>query len=223
MDTMTAEPVLALNPPANDFYAKFLDCNGIPVRSSASVDDRALRIACGKIVVMLEHISRVRHALMRRHAELHIVGRNERISRLPEFRGEQDKDRFDARARGYAQGVDAACSEENVLHLAYDVYRGGIDNCVHEFGHLIMNAGFTDAQRRQIETQYEQAMAAGLWPGLYAATNAREYWAELSEWYFGAHGDAGFKDPKPADGPDGLRAYDPDGFALLDRLYNGDE
>ena len=31
----------------------------------------------------------------------------------------------------------------------------------------------------------------------------------------------GMPEPKPAVGPDGLKAYDPEAFALLDELYSG--
>jgi hypothetical protein len=40
-------------------------------------------------------------------------------------------------------------------------------------------------------------------------------------WYFGTHGDLNMKGPKPANGREGLKAYDPQAFALLDNLYSG--
>ena len=40
-------------------------------------------------------------------------------------------------------------------------------------------------------------------------------------WYWGTHGDLGMRGTKPADGRDGLRAYDPEAYALLDDFYNG--
>src|SRR5262249_6882522 len=49
--------------------------------------------------------------------------------------------------------------------------------------------------------------------------NAKEYWAELSMWYFGAHGQRGTSGP--ADGSAALATYDPDGHALLDNIYSG--
>lgn len=47
----------------------------------------------------------------------------------------------------------------------------------------------------------------------YAGTCPQEYWAELTMWYFGSHGefvDRQAKTPHP--GPGGLAEYDPDGF-----------
>ena len=40
-------------------------------------------------------------------------------------------------------------------------------------------------------------------------------------WYFGTHGDLHMTGPKPAIGPEGLKAYDPDAFALFEELFSG--
>ncbi len=40
-------------------------------------------------------------------------------------------------------------------------------------------------------------------------------------WYWGTHGDLGMKGTKPAKGREGLKAYDPEAFALLDEFYSG--
>ena len=51
---------------------------------------------------------------------------------------------------------------------------------------------------------------------------AEEYWAELSMWYWGSHGefaDVSRRLPRP--GPGGLARYDPHGFALVGEIYDG--
>ena len=81
----------------------------------------------------------------------------------------------------------------------------------------------------------------------YAATNADEYFAELTMWYFGSHGEyvrrsadasgaaksaavgaaadprdgTDARAPVPPPGPGGLASYDPDGFTLLSAIYAG--
>ena len=40
-------------------------------------------------------------------------------------------------------------------------------------------------------------------------------------WYFGTHGDLGMTGPKPENGPDGLKKYDPDAFARWHAFYSG--
>ena len=61
----------------------------------------------------------------------------------------------------------------------------------------------------------------GLWIGSYAATNPDEFFAELTMWYFGTHGDRSMKGPRPENGPEGLKRYDPEAFALFDYFYRG--
>ena len=217
-------------PSASGFFRKYVDCDGIAVRSSAAVADAALRQACGKISMMLRNIPRVRNALARRGAELHIIGRHEVTSDLPEFRRRRgvlyvdNRGRLttiDARTRGMG-GLLSSCGEENILHLPGDRYGDGSDVCVHEFAHAIMDYGVDAAQRRQIREQYARAMSAGLWRNAYAATNAKEYWAELSMWYFGSHGARRRGSETPAgNGPEALRRYDPHGFSLLQAIYGG--
>ncbi len=214
---------------AAEFYAKHIDCGGIPVRSSSSVDDKALEIACNKISMMLNNIPQIRANLVQRGAELHIIGHSENTSDLPEFRSQRGvvytdntgkQTTIDLRTRGKG-GLMSSCGEENILHLPGDRYGGGADICIHEFAHAIMDYGFNPAQRQLIKQQYAQSMSAGLWQNAYAATNPQEFWAELSMWYFGAHGDRRMNGTPPADGRDGLRSYDPNGFSLLEKLYNG--
>lgn len=56
----------------------------------------------------------------------------------------------------------------------------------------------------------------------YAGSCPAEYFAELTMWYFGTHGEFVDRTQKtPAPGPGGLAAHDPDGFALLASIYGG--
>jgi hypothetical protein len=216
-------------PTSPEFFKKYLDCDGIAIRSSSAVADEALRQGCNKITLMLQHIPEVRHALVRRGAELHIIGRDEQTSDLPEFRRRRGKlyvdnrgrvTTIDARTRGMG-GLLSSCGEENLLHLPGDRYNGS-ETCIHEFAHAIMDYGLDVTQRRQINDQYERSITAGLWHNAYAATDAKEYWAELSVWYFGSHGARRRGSETPSgDGPEALKSYDPLGFALIQRIYSG--
>ncbi|MFD2144640.1 hypothetical protein [Mucilaginibacter antarcticus] len=222
------KPVTKISPPLFGFYAKSLDCGGIAIRSSAIVDDRALQVAAQKINRMLANIPEARHNLSQWGAELHIIGKNQQTSDLPEFRGMkgisyvdngQTTD-IDARTRGLG-GIYTSCGEENLLNLPGDRYAGGSDICMHEFAHNIMYFGLDDNLRGKIEKQYQSAVKKGLWPGAYAISNVGEYWAELSMWYFGAHGEYLRGTKLPATGAAGLKAYDPEGYAILDAIYTG--
>jgi VHL beta domain len=218
-------PVRESLPPVRNFFVKYVDCGGLFIRSARVVDDLALQLACGKVAKMLSRAQQAKANLLEWQAELHIIGRNQQTSDLPELHCSSGKDwdkkthqDIDQRTRGVG-GLYSSCGEENLLGLPSDRYRGGSDICVHEFAHTVMNFGLDDALRRGIEEQHGRAKSAGLWNALYAATNPREYWAELSMWYFGAHGDRGATGP--ADGSAALAAYDADGYALLDKIYSG--
>jgi hypothetical protein len=125
----------------------------------------------------------------------------------------------DERTRGLG-GLLTSCGEENLLHLPEDRYKGR-DICLHEFAHNVLDNGVSKDVYDNVREKYLRAMDKGLWKGAYAATNEHEYFAELTMWYFGTHGDLGMSGDKPADGPDGLRAYDPEGYQLLDNFYSG--
>jgi len=71
------------------------------------------------------------------------------------------------------------------------------------------------------DAQYQISKSKGLWLNSYAGSNPNEYFAELTMWYFGTHGDLNMTGPKPEDGPEGLKKYDPDAYKLLDDFYTG--
>jgi hypothetical protein len=125
----------------------------------------------------------------------------------------------DERTRGMG-GLLTSCGEENLLKLQNDRYRGR-DICVHEFAHNILGYGVPRSMQDKVRQQYRGSLARGLWVGAYAGSNYDEFFAELTMWYFGTFGDRGMQGPKPASGRDGLKAYDPEAFTLLDDFYSG--
>jgi hypothetical protein len=221
----TIEPV---DPPLQEFYTKQLNCDGIYVRSSSAVEDKALLLACDKINLMLANIPYVRAALMQQGSAMHIIGKKEQTTDLPEYKDKKyeyfyspdmhEITTLDKRARGLG-GLICVCPEENILHLPYDSFGPKSDICIHEFAHTIMNHGLMQEQVNAIQKQYETSLEHSLWRGSYAASNVQEFWAELSTWYFGFEGETRMYVVKPRTGPEGLKAYDPDSFALLGTIY----
>jgi hypothetical protein len=214
-----------ISPPEQGFYSRIVDSGGIAVKSNDEVSDRALILGAQTISTMLENIPDVRAKLVQAHAELHIIGKNQLVSDLPEnssYKGQlfEGNQTVDQRTRGLG-GLLTSCGEENLLNLPQDRYAGR-NICVHEFAHNIQNAGLSADARQKLSEQYQRALSAGLWRNSYAATNEEEFFAELSMWYFGTHGDEGMDGIKPGNGPEGLRQYDPDSFALLKSIYGGD-
>src|SRR5256714_11173147 len=216
--------IIAIDPPEKGFFTKVLDCEGIPIKAPAVVDDRALFVARERIARMLRNLPNGRYNLKMAGAELHIIGKDQVTSDLPEHRHLKGKPfdgdlTVDQRTRGLG-GLLTSCGEENLLELPNDRYRGR-DICSHEFAHNLQEQGLSENVRAKIREQYRRSLDKGLWKGAYAATNEGEFFAELTMWYFGTHGDLHMEGVKPENGTEGLRKYDPEAYALLDDIYSG--
>lgn len=221
---LPAAEIRPIDPPEQGFYGKMLEYDGIPIKAASVVADQALLIARERLTRLLKNLPQARYNLRLAGAELHIIGKDQVTSDLPEHRHLKGKPfdgklTVDQRTRGLG-GLLTSCGEENLLELPTDRYRGR-DICLHEFAHNLQGQGLSEDVRRKIREQYHRSLDAGLWKGGYAASNENEYFAELTMWYFGTHGDLNIQGPKPENGPEGLRKYDPLAYALLDDLYSG--
>ncbi len=222
----TPPEIIRLNPAEQGFFAKELICQGIPIKAPAVVADKALYAACARISRQLKHLPMVASNLVASGVQVHIIGRHQVTSDLPEFRRLKGKplpeyhgETIDQRTRGLG-GRLTSVGEENLLKLKHEHYYGR-DILVHEFAHAIRQYGIPLNVVERLNQQYRRSLAKGLWKGSYAASNADEFFAELSMWYFGTHGDLAMTGPKPANGPAGLKQYDPQAFKLLDDFYSG--
>jgi hypothetical protein len=83
---------------------------------------------------------------------------------------------------------------------------------LHELAHAWHHRKLLQ-QNDRIEAAFEAAKASGTYGDAYAMTNAREYFAELTEAYFGRN------DYPPVDRA-ALEAVDPTGFALVRDLWS---
>jgi alpha-glucosidase len=218
--------IIVIDPPEHGFFSKRLDYKGVPIKAHKDVVDQALVAAYERLEMMLCNLPLACKKLSEAGVALHIIGRNQVTTDLPEWRHDKGKriDEYggltrDERTRGMG-GRLASCGEENLLNLKEDRYRGR-DICVHEFAHAIFFYGTTPAIRPKFEAQLQRSLAKGLWVDSYAGSNVDEFFAELTMWYFGTHGDMGMKGEKPANGRDGLKAYDPEAFALFEAFYTG--
>jgi hypothetical protein len=113
--------IQAIEPSERDFYAKLLDYDGIPIKAPKQVSDEALFQARARLAMMLEKLPAVRRKLKAAGAELHIIGKNQVTSDLPEHRHLKGKPfdgklTVDERTRGLG-GLLTSCGEENLLRL----------------------------------------------------------------------------------------------------------
>ena len=222
--------IVFLNSPEEGFFSKTLDFHGIPIKAHAVVTDEALLAAYDLLNLLLTNLlvcqPIVLSNLVAARVELHIIGRNQVTTDLPEWRKDKGKPiaeykglTRDERTRGMG-GRLTSCGEENLLKLEQDRYHGR-DICVHEFAHCIRNFGISHSLRAKFDEQYRRSLGDGLWKSSYAGSNPDEFFAELTMWYFGTHGDLGMIGPKPENGPEGLKRYDPEAFSLFEEFYRG--
>ena len=216
----------AINPPEAGFFAKKLSYHGILIKAPGVVADDALYLLYDRMARQTAHLPQVVANLAAAGVELHIIGQHQVTTDLPEWRqakhvplAEDNGLTLDQRTRGMG-GRMTSCAEENILHLLQYRQRSS-DICVHEFAHAIKDFGIPPAVEAMLDKQYEISKSKGLWTNAYAASNSDEYFAELSMWYFGTHGDRYFLRPRPEDGREGLKQYDPDAYRLFDDFYSG--
>jgi alpha-glucosidase len=228
--TVPRPHIIQIVPPEKDFFSKRLDFHGIPIKAHEVVSDEALRAAYDRLSLLLTNLLRsqpmVLSNLLAAKVELHIIGRDQVTTDLPEWRSDKGKPLSeyngltrDQRTRGMG-GRLTSCGEENLLKLQNDRYRGR-DICLHEFSHCLRNFGVPEQVRNRFDAQYQHSLQKDLWRGSYAGSNPDEFFAELTMWYFGTHGDLRMTGPKPENGPEGLKTYDPEAFELMDAFYRG--
>src|SRR5689334_13977648 len=83
--------VAAINPAENGFYAKMVQYQGIPIKAPEVVDDQALVEAWQRMHMMLRSTPEIVANLVSQEAELHIIGKDQVTSDLPENRHHKGK------------------------------------------------------------------------------------------------------------------------------------
>ncbi len=204
------------DPPYFGFYTKAIDCDGVFIRGSALVEDRALVDGCMRMQTMLASMDVAKQNLRQRGVELHLLGKGQGLLELPENHGRHPINDGGATTQksnpdgGRAEsGIYSACGEESLLSAASHRGDDTTDLCMREFAIALMNYGLDEEIRKLIEAQFGLSVNAGRWRGSRAARSPEDYWAELSMWYFG---------PDTAEAQS-KRKEDIAGFALLDLLY----
>ena len=245
------EAAMIAPPPASlgidTFYKKWGDAFGIPIVSSGKVPDAAILLARDIVNYMLLKRPDVREALVSRKARVLVMAQTEMETDLPERRdwkkparddrrltpgerenydkpggiaGMTDREYWNRRARGMG-GTVTSCAEENLLGYPGTRYYGE-HILVHEFSHNIMGGLRTadPALYKEIETAYEKAKTAGMYKGQYAINTVAEYWAEGTQWWFWSNIEF-YDGAVRVQSPDDLKAYDPELYHILERVYTG--
>lgn len=235
-----------LPPPAkfkiDPYYSKFTFAREFPVLGSKHVSDAALLKANDTIRKMFAYRHDILKAMIADVARLVVLGRDEKLSDLPEFLDDRKRAGFDeARYLDYSMSLKLmVVSEENVLRLRGEPFAGrcmtvsvfakglyrvtGFRPAVANFDKRQMQQYELRVKRMDIDFDnrlakiYEEAVKSGLWKGTAAARGRVDYWAAGVEAYFDAAG-AG-QPPHNADRPittrEALKTYDAALYALVD-------
>lgn len=234
-------------PPAqfhfNPYYTQFTYAREFPVLGSGQVSAPALLKANDTVRKMFAYRHDILKALIDDGARLVVLGRDEKLSDLPEFKTSRNVPGFDeARYQEYTPELKLlVVPEENVLNLPREPFAGEcmVVNLFAKALHHVtgLRPADPDFERRPDKQQYElrvkrmdlgfdarleqaytAAMTGILWKGTAAARDRVAYWAAGVTAYFDAAGEG---QPCPdADHPivtrEALRAYDPGLYLLVD-------
>jgi alpha-glucosidase len=234
-------------PPArfeiDPYYTKFTFAREFVVLGSERVSDEALLRANDTIRKLYAYRHDILKALIADGARLVVLGRDEKLSDLPEFKGSKNEAGFDgARYRDYTPALKLmVVPEENVLGLPGDPFAGrcmvvgafakalyqvtGLRPVIPDFDQQRDKQQYELRVKRmdvefdqKLRKAYDAATTKALWKGTAAARDRAEYWAAGVEAYFDAAGDG--QPPNLADRPittrEALKAYDPELYALVD-------
>ena len=91
---------------------------------------------------------------------------------------------------------------------------------VHEFAHGMHLCGLNNTTfNNDLNVVYNTALMNDLWTGTYAATNSREYWAEVAQSYLGVNTETPDESHNGINGEEELLEYDPDGYYFADQIF----
>jgi len=232
------------------YYTKFTYAREFIVLGSKHVSDEALLAANDVIRKIFAYRHDILKALIADGARLVVLGRQEKLSDLPEFRDAESKGGFDqVRYLEYAPDRKLiVVPEENVLGVTGEPFAGRsmvvslfAKGLYQVTGLRPIDPTFETQRGKQqyelrvkridvefdhrLQKLFDEARAKGHWRGTAAARDRAEYWAAGVEAYFDAAGEG--HAPNDADRPittrTALKAYDPDLYALVNETmaYTG--
>ncbi|MCH2162432.1 MAG: hypothetical protein MK085_11240 [Phycisphaerales bacterium] len=208
------------------FYRRCVLAGPFPVVSSDKVHPEALHEAVFLINRMVGHRPELLQALADSGTRFVVMSPTEMTTNVPEHSDLEPAGYWDKRARGLGatpRRPAVSCGEENLLCFEGDPYAAE-NILIHEFAHAVHEMALNRVDATfdpRLEKAYLTGLADGLWEGTYAATNHREYWAEIVQSYF----DTNRSDDRlhnHVDTREELEVYDPRGFALCLEVFGKD-
>jgi hypothetical protein len=199
-------------------YTQVREAAGVAIVGNAGVDSEAFDVAVETLERMFA-ANDLATPLAERGAYVVIAESGQGILELPEFGCLEEElgEDFFTHVCGIADRADypvATVNEDDLLGRS----RGpcsGLNILYHEVGHLVQNWSISPDDHFGIRSLYQASMSAGRYEGEYASSNYHEYFAEGTQAYFDHTDLQGRRDRE------WLRGYDPELFALLERVFGG--
>ena len=199
-------------PPASlglgSFYRKYVDFKGVAIVSSGVTEDNALLLARESLRILLGKRPDVVRSLAAHRLKVVVIAQSETVLDVPENAQLTPADYWKTRTRSIAASLDRpfmTIPEENILGRPTDPYAGE-SLVVHELAHTVHNLAMRQLDPefdQRLEQLYQSAKKRGLWIKTFAATNAKEYWAEGVQCWFSVNRLTSNKDGTP----DGLHNH----------------
>jgi hypothetical protein len=208
------------NADVRSFYAHWGSAGGLPVLGTASLSPEAFEWARAVYDRLILQMTACRPEVVEEMASSGMrviaMGEGELVTSFPEtfaLSGEYDDELQGPveEAAGLA-GFDTL-SGGYIVTPALDDWEGRWvgEVFIHELAHVIDLGGLSDEEHGYVAQLYDAAHAAGTWYGLYADSDAAEYFAEMSVYYL----DASIDGLGRAD----VQAADPAMFEFLGTVY----
>jgi alpha-glucosidase len=210
--------------PFDPFYEKYCDAGGIPIISSINVSDLALQQAYYIVTNMLSPIADMRLHLVVHGAYFSVIGIDEDLTDLPEYRNLSFAGQMVRGLPGSPDNPITSTAEENLLCLPGDGNYGE-SIAVREFALTMAGMAIAadyGALIEEFEGLYQSAAREGLWYETSAISSIDAYWAEGVQSYFSAN--------MESDPPDGahnhvntreeLAEYDPHLYNFIAGFFN---
>ncbi len=219
--------VVQYNRDVLDFYTQCDNAQGIVITAGSNVRPEAIQAAKDTLNTIMNCLRPdVKERLVKAGARVTIIGANELLTDLPEFKKYKGKLTDDGRkyndVRGWTLGIISADGEERILKLSSNQYPKDYNGLTHEFGHLInfIGIGFVGPETRELTRVYTTSMSNRLWDNTNASVDEKEFFAEMGTIIFGYHTDEvipGFSNG--INGPEELKAHDPESYKFLITVF----
>jgi hypothetical protein len=211
------------------FYSQRVNDRGIPILSHRIVSGQAMLAARDRLELLLHAAPRLRRNLEAGKYQLHIFALSQFPSDLPEYRSKRgtllpNDQTFDQHMIGghisESAGHFSSCAEATLVPVVgHRLY--GDETCIHELAHSIEWFALDASARARVVVEFRESTQDGRWRGRYGATNAHEWFAEITKYYFRVdRPDLAFYDPGLAEGREWLCKYDRRACEFAAALYS---